>query len=475
MPGKDSDKPVNETRVAVVGAGLVGSLLAILLARRGMKVTVLERRPDMRSHTISAGRSINLNITVRGLRGLRRAGQEEEILKQSIPMMGRLMHSRAGELTYQPYGRNESEFGNSVSRAEMNKTLMTAAEKAGATIRFNARVAGVDFEKTELAIKDETSGAESKSAFDLIIGTDGSASAVRDDMMKLDGYEIWQSYLDYGYKELLIPPGDAGAFQIEKNVLHIWPRGMYMLIALPNFDGSFTCTLFLPYKGEPSFEKLETPDDVNRFFNTEFADTLPLMERLTETFFENPTGSMVTVKCAPWHYQGSVLLVGDAAHAIVPFFGQGANCGFEDITVLDELMEKYEQNGVIQWQKLFEEFGKLRKENADAIADMAFENFIEMRDKVGKPEFLLAKGIEKVLEREFPDDFASRYALVTFTNTSYKLAQQAGSIVDDIVQQLIPGITAPDQIDLTKAEKLIAERLRPVLRGKVRETVASGA
>ncbi|HEY9786718.1 MAG TPA: NAD(P)/FAD-dependent oxidoreductase [Candidatus Obscuribacterales bacterium] len=470
MPDHNDSKKLTDTRVSVVGAGLVGSLLAIFLARRGMQVTVFERRPDMRKHTISAGRSINLNITLRGLRALERAGLKEEILQQSIPMMGRLMHSRTGELTFQPYGRNESEFGNSVSRAELNKTLMTAAERAGSVeIRFEKRITGIDVDRTMIRITDESTGEATNESFDLVIGTDGSASAVREDMMTLSGYDCRQSYLDYGYKELAIAPDTGGGFKMEKNALHIWPRGMYMLIALPNFDGSFTCTLFLPYKGDISFEQLQTKEDVEQFFQRDFNDTVPLMDSLIETFFGNPTGSMVTVKCHPWHYQGKVLLVGDAAHAIVPFFGQGANCGFEDLTVFDELLTKYESNGAVSWSKLFADFTQMRKEHADAIADMAFENFIEMRDKVGKAEFLLAKSVEKILEREFPHDFASRYSLVTFTHTPYKLCKDAGIIIDAIVEELCRGISKADEVDLRRAEKLINEKLRPVLQGKVRE------
>lgn len=470
----NNNKQLSEMNVAVVGAGLVGALLAVLLARRGMNVTMFERRPDMRKQTISAGRSINLNITLRGLRAMEIAGVKDEILRQSVPMMGRLMHSKTGELTYQPYGRNDSEYGNSISRAEMNKTLMTEAEATGhVKIEFNSRVTGIDLNGTELTVKDETSGAERKRKFDVVIGSDGSASAVREDMMKIQGCSCTQSFLDYGYKELCIPPSTESAFQMDGKVLHIWPRGMYMLIALPNFDGSFTLTLFLPYEGDVSFERLQKESDVQHFFEAQFPDAVPLIEKLVETFFENPTGSMVTVKCHPWHYDDSVLLLGDAAHAIVPFFGQGANCGFEDLTVLDELLDKHLKNGTVGWRELFSEFTELRKKNADAIADMAFENFIEMRDKVGRPEFLLQKAVEKVLEKHFPEDFASRYALVSFTHTPYSVCQEAGIVIDEMISELTKDITGAEQVDLKRAEKLISERLRPILKGRVREHVVA--
>ncbi|MBA3856411.1 MAG: kynurenine 3-monooxygenase [Cyanobacteria bacterium PR.3.49] len=470
-------KKLSETHVCIVGAGLTGSLMAVFLARHGMRVTILERRPDMRAESISAGRSINLNITRRGLRALERAGLEAEILKQSVPMMGRLMHSRSGETTYQPYGRDESEFGNSVSRGELNKTLMTAAEKAGnVTIRFNQRVAHINLETNTLTIQNEAEKNRYEEKFDLIIGTDGSASQIRHCMSEIADAQCDTDTLNYGYKELTILPLEGGKFALEKNVLHIWPRGLYMIIALPNFDGSFTCTLFLPYEpinGSPSFAKLKDERVVGEFFKVDFFDAYGSFDRPEKTFFENPTGSMVTVTCDPWHYKDRVLLVGDAAHAIVPFFGQGANCAFEDLTVFEELMNKHVKDDTVDWLNLFKEFNKLRKPNADAIAQMAFENFIEMRDKVGQPEFLLQKAAEKVLEKNFPDKFASRYALVTFTHTPYEVCRDAGVIIDKIVAELCKNIKSADELDLKKAEQLIDAKLAPLLKGRVRDTALS--
>lgn len=480
MSLKKLTKKLSDTHVCVVGAGLTGSLLAVFLARRGMKVTMLERRPDMRVAEISAGRSINLNITRRGLRALQKAGLEATILKDSVPMMGRLMHSRTGETTYQPYGRDDSEFGNSVSRGELNKTLMTAAEKAGVvTIKFNQRVTNIDLETNTLTIQNEEDKTQHEETFDLIIGTDGSASQIRETMTEKAGYPCKQDYLNYGYKELAVLPLEDGKFAMEKNVLHIWPRGLYMIIALPNFDGSFTCTLFLPYEsinGSPCFEKLKDEHAVSNFFKTDFADAYGMFDKPEETFFHNPTGSMVTVTTKPWHYKDRVLLVGDAAHAIVPFFGQGANCAFEDLTVFEDLLTKYLQpDDVLDWEALFLEFDESRKPNADAIAQMAIENFIEMRDKVGQPEFLLQKAAEKVLEKNFPDKFASRYALVTFTHTPYSVCRDAGVIIDEIVGELCKGIKSAEEIDLKKAEKMIDEKLVPVLKGQVRDVACSKA
>ncbi len=477
MSSEKLSKKLSETHVCVVGAGLTGSLMAVFLARRGMRVTMLERRPDMRVETISAGRSINLNITRRGLRALEKAGLEAAILKDSVAMMGRLIHSRTGETTYQPYGRDESEYGNSVSRGELNKTLMTSAENAGAvTIRFNQRVTSIDLATHTLSIQNESDNSKYEETFDLIIGTDGSASQIRESMTRAADYPCQQDYLNYGYKELSILPLPGGQFALEKNVLHIWPRGLYMIIALPNFDGSFTCTLFLPYEpinGSPCFEKLKTEAAVSEFFKVDFADAYGSFDDPEKTFFENPTGSMVTVTCRPWFYKDRVLLVGDAAHAIVPFFGQGANCAFEDLTVFEDLLNKYVKEDQVDWQALFSEFNDLRKPNADAIAQMAFENFIEMRDKVGQPEFLLQKAAEKVLEKNFPDKFASRYALVTFTHTPYEVCRDAGVVIDEIVGTLCQHIKSVDELDLKKAEQLIDAKLAPILKGRVRDQVLS--
>lgn len=478
MPVDKLVKRLKDTHVCIVGAGLTGSLLAVFLARRGMKVTMLERRPDMRVETISAGRSINLNITRRGLRALEKAGLEAVILKDSVAMMGRLIHTRTCETSFQPYGRDDSEYGNSVSRGELNKTLMTAAEKAGSVkIKFNQRVTNINLDTNTLSIQNEAEKTKYEESFDLIIGTDGSASQIRESMTRKTGNPCEQDYLNYGYKELTILPGEGGTFALKKNVLHIWPRGLYMIIALPNFDGSFTCTLFLPYEsinGSPSFDQLKNEHAVSDFFQTDFPDAYGFFDKPVETFFENPTGSMVTVTTKPWHYNDRVLLLGDAAHAIVPFFGQGANCAFEDLTVFEDLLGKYVQSdGVLDWLALFMEFDELRKPNADAIAQMAIENFIEMRDKVGQPEFLLQKAAEKVLEKNFPDKFASRYALVTFTHTPYAVCRDAGVIIDEIVGSLCKNINSVDELDLKKAAELIDAKLAPVLKGQVRDQVLS--
>ncbi len=324
---------------------------------------------------------------------------------QAVPMYGRMMHSKAGELTFQRYGKDDSECINSISRASLNKLLMTMAEATGKVkFYFEQNVRGLDFNiKACLKLLDESNNRNHERFADIVIGTDGSASKIREDMLKIKGYKGTEERLDYGYKELVIPPGDGGAFLMEKNALHIWPRGTYMLIALPNFDGSFTCTLFLPFTGELSFENLTTVDQVRAFFESEFADAVPLIPELAENFVKSPLGHMDTIKCGPWNVEGRALLLGDAAHAIVPFFGQGANCGFEDLTILEDCIEEHlsrggslyidhrtksdyseesrrrMKEGSSNWHQIFDELTRRRKINCDAIADMAVENFIEMR------------------------------------------------------------------------------------------------
>lgn len=453
-----SDKAKKET-ITIIGAGLVGSLLSLLLAKRGYKVRMLERRVDMRKEAISAGRSINLAISTRGLIALAEVGMDDLVLQQAVPMLGRMMHARDGALTFQPYSKNPDEYINSVSRAALNKLLMTRAEATGQVeIFFQTRVDGCDFAAKRLQCFDESKGQSIELPYEITIGTDGSASRVRDALIKLPGYESDSSRLDYGYKELVILESN-----LEKNALHIWPRGNYMLIALPNFDGSFTCTLFLPFKGPVSFESLDSQDAVRDFLQAEFADAYALIPDAVQQYFANPTGHMDTVKCYPWHYAGDVLLLGDAAHAIVPFYGQGANCGFEDISVFESMLSQAEAKGRIDWQKLFADLGQERKPNCDAISDMAVDNFIEMRDKVGDAGFLLAKAVEKVLEREFPGDYQSRYSLVTFSNRPYKMAQDVGAACERVLGQLCVGLDDPERVDLARAKVLIDRELRPVI------------
>lgn len=458
--------------ITLIGAGLVGSLLAIFLARRGFDVELYERRPDMRAHAISAGRSINLAISTRGIHALKKLNLDESILAYAVPMRGRMLHWPTGDLIFQPYGTDDSEYINSISRATLNKELMSAAEATGRVrIVFNHRVSGFDFDTNTLLLHDEDKGVDVRRRVNIAIGTDGSASAIRHAMERLPGFQSTASELDYGYKELVIPPGDGGSFKIEPNALHIWPRGSYMLIALPNFEGSFTCTLFLPWQGEPSFEKLKNGADVQSFFEGHFADAVPLIENLQQTFEANPTGHMVTVKTKRWNVEGRVLLMGDAAHGIVPFYGQGMNCGFEDCTVFDDNFDRFRtKDGAVDWAGLFDFMTRERVPNTDAIADMAVENFVEMRDKVGDAKFLMQKAVEKILQEKFPGKYVSRYSLVTFSNVPYALAQEAGAAQQRMLSELCAGLSDANHVDLVRAEKLIETIPAPSL-----STVRSGA
>jgi kynurenine 3-monooxygenase len=445
-------------RITLIGAGLNGPLLALGLVKRGFRVEIYERRPDMRRISISAGRSINLALSTRGIHALTQAGLWEKMQKIVIPMKGRMMHSASSELTFQPYGKNESEVIHSISRAELSIALMNAAEGQGVKIRFQQRCTGIDLKSGMLRIRDEETHEDRTVESEVVIACDGSASAIRSEMIKRNRFNFSQEYLDYGYKELTIPASPNGKHVLETNALHIWPRGNYMLIALPNVDGTFACILFLPFAGQDSFEQLSTPSTVCDFFNEHFPDAVPVMPDLADNFFTNPTGAMVTIKCSPWHTDGRALLLGDAAHAIVPFFGQGINCGFEDCTVFLELLDRHGDD----WKRIFGEFEKRRKINTDAIADMAVENFVEMRDHVADPKFLLRKKIELALESKYPNLFVPKYAMVTFQRVPYAIALQRGQVQDRILAGLCENITRVEDLDWGKADKLIHEKLTPL-------------
>ncbi|GAB2825938.1 FAD-dependent oxidoreductase [Ferruginibacter profundus] len=395
----------------IIGAGLVGSLLSIYLSKRGYNVKVYERRPDMRKEKIIAGRSINLALSDRGIKALEEVGIMEEIKKIAIPMHGRYIHNADGSTAYQPYG-TEGQFINSVSRGELNKMLMDLAEKNGVEIFFNEKCENINWKTNEVSFQNASNFQLSTINYQLAFGSDGAYSAARHQCQtQFDRFQYQQYYIDCGYKELTIPGGTNGEFLIEKNALHIWPRGNYMLIALPNIDGSFTCTLFFPFEGETSFAALDTKEKVSSFFEKNFPDTIALIPDLEDDFFTNPTSSLVTVKCFPWVREDKFALIGDAAHAIVPFFGQGMNCGFEDCRVLNELIGKHNDD----WKIILEEYQALRKPDADAIAELALNNFTEMRDKVGDPKFLLQKKIEAAFSKKYPDKWIPAYTQVTFS------------------------------------------------------------
>jgi kynurenine 3-monooxygenase len=444
--------------VTIVGAGLVGSLLAIYLLKRGHKVTIYERRGDMRKEALSAGRSINLALSDRGIKALKEVSVMDEIAKIAIPMHGRKMHNIDGSEAYQPYGK-EGQYINSVSRGDLNCKLMDEAEKLGALIHFHHKCESVDWKTNHITFANH-SGDHVITVFNLLFGADGSFSAARlTHQIQSDRFQYNQFYIDYGYKELHIPAGQNGEFLIEKNALHIWPRGKYMMIALPNIDGSFTCTLFFPFDGEPSFASLDTKEKVQSFFEETFADATKLMPALADTYFANPVGSLVTVKCTPWIREDKFALIGDAAHAIVPFFGQGMNAGFEDCSVLNSLIDKHEED----WGKILKEYQELRKPDADAIADLALANFVEMRDKVADPKFLLQKKIEGYFSSRYPEKWTPAYGMVTFSpQIRYSDALKRGNKQQAIMDEVMDTEGIESKWDSAEIENLILQKIGDV-------------
>ena len=436
--------------VTIVGAGLVGSLLSIYLSKRGYKVNVFERRADMRLETMSAGRSINLALSDRGWRGLEGVGIADDIKKISIPMYGRFIHHKDGTNAYQPYGKDNQAI-YSVSRADINMKLMDLAEQQeNVNIQFNKKCTLINRKDLAITFEDNLTKETSNTSADLLFGADGAfASSRLSIQLQSDRFEYNQHYIDCGYKELIIPAGINGEFLLDKNALHIWPRGSFMMIALPNPDGNFTCTLFLPFEGEKSFSNLKTDKQVEDFFKSEFSDAFTLMPTLISDFKTNATASLVTVKCSPWVFDNKIGLIGDAAHAIVPFYGQGMNCGFEDCVVLNELIEKHNDD----WDIIFPEYEQLRKPDGDAIADLAIANFVEMRDKTADPKFILQKKIEAKFSQHYPDKWIPLYSMVTYSphirySTALKEGQKQQKIMDEIMAfNNIESIWESDEIE----------------------------
>lgn len=437
--------------IAIIGAGLVGSLLSIYLQKRGYKVTLYERRPDMRKVKIVAGRSINLALSDRGWKGLQGVGVDNAIRAIGIPMKARAMHSIDGKITTQNYGKDDQAI-YAVSRGILNCTLLDLAEQSGAKIIFNEKCTAINLQKNEICFEQNETGKKTTAHADLIFGADGAFAASRLQMqLSTDKFNYSQYYLEHGYKELMITANADGTHRLDKNALHIWPRGGYMLIALPNLDGTFTVTMFFPIKGSPSFESLATKESVTKFFEEIFPDAVPMLHDLEGDFFTNPTGSLVTVKCSPWSFQNKLVLIGDAAHAIVPFYGQGMNCGFEDCTILNDLLNKYADD----WNKVIPEYESQRKSAADAIAELAVNNFIEMRDLVGHTDFLLRKKIEAWFSAKHPDKWTPLYTMVTFSHIPYNHALEKGKKQDAIMNKVmqLPGIE--NKWDSIEVENLI--------------------
>jgi kynurenine 3-monooxygenase len=438
------------SKVTIIGAGLAGSLLAIYFAKQGIEVDVYEARGDTRREAMSAGRSINLALSNRGIAALREVGLDEYMLAEAVPMHGRMIHGVDGATKILPYSGREGEYINSVSRGGLNIALMNEAAKyPGVTFFFNERCVGFDCQTGEARF---STGRTVRN--DTTIATDGAGSAIRNAMFgSVERFDFSQTWLQHGYKELHIPPGDGGSFRIEKNVLHIWARRSFMMIALPNFDGSFTCTMFNAHQGENSFSLLEDEGSLMEFFKANFADAIPVMPTLVEDYFANPVGNLGTIKCFPWNVGGKSLLIGDAAHAVVPFYGQGMNASFEDCRVLNQLVEKHGTD----WEVVFSELCRERKPNADAIADMAVENFYEMRDAVADPVFQKKRELETKLEQTFPDYF-SKYSMVTFReDLPYSVAKTKGNAQDKLLMELCSHVSDLSELDINEVMARISE------------------
>ena len=422
-----------EKKIIIVGAGLVGSLWAVYMRKAGYKVVIYERRSDIRKAEISAGKSINLALSARGWNSLNAAGIKADIEKIAIPMSGRIMHSEEGELTYQPYGKKEEAI-YSVSRGHLNAIMMDLAEEKGnSTIHYNHQCLNADLKNGKITLKNLLTDEIFEDQADVVFAADGAYSAIRyNSMQKVDRFNFSQFYVEDGYKELLLPAGKDGSYQIEKNALHIWPRGRFMLIALPNEDGSFTCTLFMPYENhEHAFNDLDTDEKVDDFFKNVFPDFYEMMPNLVENWHQNPLSSMSITRCFPWT-MGKFALLGDSAHATVPFYGQGMNAGFEDCFVMWKLYNKCGN-----WKETFQEFQKIRKPDGDALQDLSLDNYYVMRDHVADKKFLLQKKIEAKLHKNYPDKWIPLYSQVSFSTIRYSEAYKNGKKQEKIMKEIM--------------------------------------
>lgn len=419
-----------QQKVTVVGGGLGGALAACYFARAGHEVDVFEMRDDMRTVGAAGGRSINLAISHRGIEALRLVDLADDALQQAVPMRGRMIHGLDGRMKFQPYHPDGQKAINSISRSGLNALLLDAADRhTNVRLHCKRKCTGVDLEKGSATFVDPSTGEVETVEDSVIIGADGAFSAVRQQMQKLDRFDYEQSYLRHGYKELTIPAGSDGTHLMEPNALHIWPRRSLMMIALPNTDGSFTCTLFWPFEGAKSFANIQNEGDLLHFFNEHFADAVPLMPDFVEEYFRNPTGSLATIRCQPWYVGGRVVLLGDACHAVVPFYGQGMNAAFEDVIVLDQCMQRY----LPDWERAFKTYQMARKEDVDVLADLAIGNFVEMRDLTGSRRFHFKKMEERLLHKLFPKWYIPLYTMVSFTRMPYSVAVTRARRQDRVV------------------------------------------
>jgi len=444
-------------KVVIVGAGLVGSLWAVYLSKAGYDVTIYERRPDIRRADISAGKSINLALSTRGWKALDAVGIGDEIRKMAIPMTGRIMHDLDSNLTYQPYGK-EGQAIFSISRGGANAKMMDLAESHGnATIHYDMQCTNVDVEKGTIHLKNTITGETSTDHADLIFACDGAFSAVRyNALQKLDRFDFSQKYVEDGYREILLPANEDGSYKLDKNALHIWPRGRFMLIALANEDGSFTCTLFMPHENdENAFDQLNDKDAVDRFFRSTFPDFYEMMPNIADAWEDHPLSSLAIVRCYPWT-AGKVALMGDAAHATVPFYGQGMNAGFEDCSIMWELMQKHGTD----WKTIFSEYQISRKPNGDAVQDLSIHNYHVMRDFVGDPMFLLQKKIEAKFSALHPDKWMPLYSQVTFSNIPYSEALEVGKRQDAIMKEIMKTENIEEVWDSVEIEEAILNAIK---------------
>ncbi|MEE2772463.1 MAG: NAD(P)/FAD-dependent oxidoreductase [Bacteroidota bacterium] len=440
--------------IAIVGSGLVGSLLAIYLRKQGHGVTVFDRRPDVRTVEFS-GRSINLAMSNRGWKALAEAGIEKEIRQLALPLDKRAMHVVDKPVYFQKYG-NDGEAIYSISRGVLNRKMIDLAEEAGAVFRFEEKVWDVDMRSAQLFTGESEKSEWKEYQFDLVFGADGAFSRIRHKMQRQSRFNYSQHFIDVGYKELTIPANADGSHKLDNASFHIWPRGEFMLIAMPNLDGSFTCTLFLPFEGKVSFESLQTEEQADDFFERYFPDIKDEISNLKRDFFKNPTSAMVTIKCFPWSYYDKITLVGDSAHAIVPFYGQGMNAGFEDISVLYSKIEKYGDD----WESIFEEYQNERKPNADAIAELSYRNFIEMSSKTADPSFLLRKKIEKKFTNKYPEKWIPLYSRVTFSDKSYSEALKIGDWQRQVMDEVMKMPNILEDWDQPEVEEKILELIQ---------------
>lgn len=444
-------------KACIIGAGLVGSLYSIFLKRRGYDVHVYERRPDMRKEVIDGGRSINLVITEKGLQALQILKLKDQVIRETVPVYGRMMHDQKGDLTYQAYGVTGKECNYSISRAQLNKIMINYADAEGVKFNFNQRLYDMHLDENLLRFQNEKTAVITEVPSELSFGADGAPAASRSLMAEMGLTKENISPLGHDYKELIIPKETAEAQQLRLSALHIWPRGHHMMMALPNLDGSFTVTVYLPEQGEISFANLKDEKNIRAYFESFYPDAVGLMPEFVKDFTQNPTGKLATVRCYPWHYKNKIALIGDAAHGVVPFFGQGMNAGFDDCVLLEKLTDHYQDN----WDLIFAKYSELQKPNGDAIADMAIANLKEMSEKVSDSQFLMQRQVEKIIATKFPQFYLPRYSMITHTTIPYSLCQKAGVLQEEILTEVCHGLTKAEDVNLKQAEVLIQNKLKP--------------